>query len=60
MTEEREERKHVTTGLDCWCRPYPLAYGDELTYDEDGNLVEIANEALGGAEQQTTPQDGRE
>ena len=39
MTEERE---HITTGTDCWCGPVCLSYGDQLIYDEDGNLLDVS------------------
>jgi hypothetical protein len=34
MTEEPEEREHITTGLDCWCKPRVDSYGAEDSDDE--------------------------
>lgn len=38
-----EEREHIAS-MSCWCQPIALAYGDELVYDDDGQLVAITRD----------------
>ena len=33
-------REHDASSA-CWCGPVTLAYGDEIVYDAEGNVIEI-------------------